>query len=149
MAVLGLLIFAAFLIAAAASDVARYRVPNGLTLAMAAAALAFLIPQGPGAWASHGLAFGLLGAGALAAYLVGAMGGGDVKLLAAAGLWLPFPSLAAFVLALGLAGAVQAGAVLALRRSGGAAALRARMPYALSIAAGGLAAIALQLAARP
>ena len=32
MAVVGLLIFAAFLIAAAASDLGRYRVPNALTL---------------------------------------------------------------------------------------------------------------------
>ncbi|THD80541.1 MAG: prepilin peptidase [Phenylobacterium sp.] len=151
MTLLGLLVFSLLLAAAAVSDLARYRIPNWLTATLAMAGLAFVLPQGANAWLSHGVSFAILGGAALALYLVGAFGGGDVKLLAAAGLWMPAPSLPVFVFALALAGGLQALAMLAMRRVSAPAPIvrpAARMPYALSVAAAGLVWAAVQLAAR-
>ena len=148
MQTLSLLVFSLFLAAAAASDVARYKIPNWLTASLALTGLAFLLPQGAAAWLSHGAAFAMLGGAALMLYLLRAFGGGDMKLLAAAAIWMPAPSLPVFLFALALAGGLQALAVLTLRRAGAAApAARpaARMPYGLSIAAAGLAWAAVQL----
>ena len=92
----------------------------------------------------------MLGGAALALYLLRAFGGGDMKLLAAAAIWMPLPSLPVFLFALALAGGLQALAVLALRRAGAAAPVArpaTRMPYGLSIAAAGLAWAAVQLGA--
>jgi prepilin peptidase CpaA len=121
--------------------VARYRIPNALTATLAAAALLFAWPHGGAEWAARGLSFALLGGAALGLHAARGLGGGDVKLLAATGLWIPAPSLALFVLALALAGGVQALAVLTIRRAASPSSPprpAARMPYALSIAAAGL-----------
>lgn len=133
--------FCAVLIAAAAVDVTRYRIPNFLPALLAVGAL-LVLPQGEPEWLSRGLSVGIVALAVLVLYLARAMGGGDVKLLAAASLWMPFPTLPVFVLALAGAGGIQALVTLALRRLRRQP-LRSRearrMPYGLSIAAAGLA----------
>lgn len=144
---LALTVFAALLLAAAASDVARWRIPNGLCVALALAALTLAFPQSAHDALSRGGSFLAVSAVALVLYLRGGLGGGDVKLMAAAALWMPLSTLPVFALALGLAGGVQALATLALRRLApagpDAAPARRRMPYGLSIATAGLAWAAL------
>lgn len=140
---------------AATIDVRSYRVPNRLTLAAAAAGLAVNLALGaaagaPGAWllaslggAAVGLvAFGLLGA-------LGAVGMGDVKLVAAVGALVRWPLVLPMLLYTALAGGVLALAIALRRRRLGqvarnlgrlgevrAAAALHRMPYALAIALG-------------
>jgi prepilin peptidase CpaA len=137
----GLIVFCLILAAAAGSDVARYRIPNALCLALAACAFVFALPHDGAAWAGRGLSLAVLGGTALVLYLMRALGGGDAKLLMAAALWMPWTSLPVFVFVLALAGGVQALASLALRRLAGPApaAGRTRMPYGVSIAAAGFA----------
>lgn len=88
------------LAAASATDLRSQRIPNALTLPLAALALAYHALAGGlgGLWFSFvGLGLGL--ALMLAPFLFGVMGGGDVKLMAAVGAWLgPVLTLEAFVL---------------------------------------------------
>lgn len=134
------LAFSGLLAAAAVSDVARYRIPNWLTATLAMAAVILVFPGSPGEALARAASFALVGGASLALYAGGAMGGGDVKLLAAAALWIPLVSLPPFLEALALAGGLQATWTLAARRLAGPAeaAARPRMPYALAIAAAGL-----------
>jgi len=131
------------LVLAAAGDLRSRRIPNWLPATLALAALALARPEGAGEWLARSASLLAIGGASLAIYLLGGMGGGDLKLLAAAALWIPFGQLPLFVLALALAGGLQAAAALARRRLAGATAGgatgRLRLPYAVSIAAAGLA----------
>ena len=83
---MGLVILTAALLAASLMDIAHRRIPNGITYPLAACGLIFhFVSSG-----TTGLIFALTGilAGTallLPLYLLGGMGAGDVKLLAAAG----------------------------------------------------------------
>lgn len=149
-----LLAFPALLVLAAASDVGRYVIPDWVSIALAAAFLAGAVVAGmpwPAvAWhAGTGLAMFLLG---FVLFAFRAIGGGDVKLLAACAVWTGWPDLPRFVLYVALFGGVAGLMLLAARR-----ALRGRpaparpwlarllrpgqgIPYGTAIAAGGLAA---------
>ena len=143
-------------------DLRTRRVPNRLTLGIAATGLALAAAR----WGSVTVTSALLGLAAgtllmLPAYVFGAMGGGDVKLFAATGTLLgPQLTLIAFVYTL-IAGGVFAVVVAlnrrrlsdtvrnaaALVRSGGAAAaaiehpsVNNRFAYAPAIAVGTVAA---------
>lgn len=104
------------LIAAAASDVTRYRIPNIIVYAIVAAFAAGAIFNF--AWPAivwpvlAGVAMFLLGAGLFA---LGLFGGGDVKLIAAMALWTGFADLPRFLLIMGAAGGLL-GLVLLLKR---------------------------------
>lgn len=144
------------------SDLRRHRIPNQLSLLGLIVGLGLQTLTG----GLHGLAFGLLGAGVGLAcfapfYLLRGMGAGDVKLLAAVGAFLgPRGALIAALLSL-LAGglgaityvfwrAVRASASTLVREGVAAAgvsawiaaqlARRSRLPFALPIAVGGIAA---------
>jgi prepilin peptidase CpaA len=137
---LALVVFCLLLAAAAASDMARYRIPNLLCAALAAAGLLLAFPHDLAEGLSRGASLLILSGAALGLYLAALLGGGDVKLLAAAALWMPLSTLPVFLAALAVAGGAQAGVMLAAR----AAATPGpdspkRMPYAVSIAAAGLA----------
>lgn len=90
-----------FLLLAAIVDVRKRRIPNMLTLVLAGAGLALSFTRlglvGPwSALAGLGVGFGLT----LALFILGALGGGDVKLLAGVGAWIgPWPVLAVFLAA--------------------------------------------------
>ncbi|HEY8618421.1 A24 family peptidase [Phenylobacterium sp.] len=142
MSILALIVFGALLGGAAASDLKSYRIPNRLCLALAAGALVLAFPASSDEWVSRGGAFLAVSIVVLSLYVMRAMGGGDVKLLAAVSLWIPLGELPVFVLALGLAGGVQALVTMAGRRlatAGAAATMRRRMPYGVSIALAGWA----------
>ena len=100
---------------AALYDVREGRIPNGLTLGGLVLALALAAPGGLEAF---GLA--LAGAGiaflvALPVFMVGGLGGGDVKLLAAAGAFLGPARLPQALLITALAGGLLAG-IAVIRR---------------------------------
>jgi prepilin peptidase CpaA len=135
------LVFCLVLAAAAASDLATYRIPNILPAALAVAGLLLAAPHGWPGWAGRGLSVGLVSAVTLLVYARGALGGGDVKLLIAAAVWMPAASLPQFLMPLALIGGLQALATLGLRMASPASAVAApgRMPYGLSIALAGVA----------
>jgi prepilin peptidase CpaA len=135
--------FDALLLAAAASDVRRYRIPNVLPVALAAAGLVLAFPATPAEALSRAASFAVVSVVVGGLWLRGLMGGGDLKLLMACAIWIPLSELAPFALALGLASGAQGAAALAWTRlqhgAPLAVAARNRLPYAVSIGAAGLA----------
>ena len=161
-----LMAFPALVIAGAIADLTSFRIPNAISLSLAAA----FIPA-----AALGLMSGVdpatlglnLAAGAAALVIGVAMfalrwiGGGDAKLFAAAALWIGWPAALSFIGATALAGGALALVLLALR-SGYLRPLAlqgpawvARLaepdeaaPYGVAIAAGALAAFPMSALAR-
>ena len=144
---------AALLVGAGAQDLRSMQIANGFSLAIAGL---FVV------WAAVGLANGqispqevafslgcgtvVFGVGA-AAFAIGALGGGDVKLLAAVSLFAGPQLLSSFLIITAIAGgllglAILAGAPIGRPAMAGAGPLRARLrsglPYGPAIAAGGL-----------
>lgn len=111
-------LFAAITLASAVVDVATYRIPNWLVLAVSAlffvlAALHWREVD----WLSHLGALALvLGAGVFF-YSLGQMGAGDVKLLAALALWAGIYALIPLLFWVSLCGLLAMLAILVLRRS--------------------------------
>jgi prepilin peptidase CpaA len=103
--------------AAMAVDVATFRIPNVLPVALVVLfAFAAVTSPHPLDWLGHfgtGLLMFALGA---ACFAVRFMGGGDVKLLAAVSLWFGWSMLAEYLLIVGLIGGVFGGALLLTRR---------------------------------
>lgn len=103
-----LLAYTSLLILAAVWDIAFYRIPNMVVISMcvlffvAALAVSFQ----PEMWGWHGLGFAIaLGVGILS-WRVGIMGGGDVKLIAALGLWTGINGLPGLFLVIALTGGI-------------------------------------------
>lgn len=139
MSPLPVIAFNAIALSAAVFDLRLYRIPNAAPTLLALSAVLLAPPGTPAELASRlgsALAVGLV-AGAL--WLRGVIGGGDLKLLMACALWIPLAGLPGFLMALGLASAIQGTLALALARlrpgASTTAALRTRLPYAVSIAA--------------
>ncbi len=130
----------ATLAVAAVFDVHRRLIPNTLAIALATLGLFQLAGTGTSPLAAAVLAVSLFALGVLA-FALGVMGGGDAKLLAAVGLWIPPTALSDFFTVMALTGAVLALAVVARRRlvvavTGAALAEPASVPYGAAIAAG-------------
>ena len=135
---LGLL--AALLVAAAVLDLRSRTIPNGLNLAVALLAIPFWwaigLPVWPDAALQIGIAALVFGLFALA-FALGAMGGGDVKLLGALALWLPWQALLLLLVIMSLAGGVLTLAMVIrqrLARKEG----QLEIPYGVAIAFAGL-----------
>ena len=143
-------IMGASLIAAAVEDVARLRVSNIWVLVIiATAGVAAAVSGWSLALWQNLLVFALLLAGGTILFALQKMGGGDVKLAAAVGLWTDLEQALMLVAAVFIAGGLIALLVLLPRlvgrRSGGSARARSKMiPYALAIATGALFIIASQ-----
>lgn len=148
-----LALFAILLVAAAAQDLRTMHIANEFSFAIVAL---FAIAAAAGL-ASSQLSFSAvvmaLACAALvfllgtAAFAVGALGGGDVKLLAAVSLFVGPAQLLDFLATTAVAGglmaiAILAGAPIGRPASAGSGSLRARlrggMPYGPAISAGGL-----------
>jgi len=131
---------AALLVAACWCDLRSRTIPNGLNLAIALLAFPFWwsagLPLWPDAALQLAVASGVFGLFAIA-FALGAMGGGDVKLVAAIALWLPFQAVAALLFVMSVAGGVLTLAMFIrhriARRSG-----QLEIPYGVAIAFGGL-----------
>jgi prepilin peptidase CpaA len=147
-----LLVFPVCLLVAGVSDVGSYVIPNWVSILLAAAFLAGAVVAGMPwptiAWhAGTGAAMFLLG---FVLFALRAMGGGDVKLLAACALWTGWPELPRLILYVALFGGVFGLLLLAMRRvvrnrpEPGRAwvarlmASKQGIPYGAAIAAGGL-----------
>src|SRR5438093_1069370 len=96
-------------IAAAVWDVRTRTIPNALNTAIALLAIPYWWASGMKLWPDTvfqlGIGLALFGA-FTAAFALGAMGGGDVKLIGALGLWLPLNAVMALLVIMSLAGGV-------------------------------------------
>lgn len=135
---LGLL--ALMLLAACWFDLRSRRIPNLLCLAIALLAVPFWWANGVGLWPGVPLQLGVAAivfALFAFAFAIGAMGGGDVKLVTAVALWLPWPAVVAMLVIMSLAGGVLTIA-LVVRKQLAKAEGRLEIPYGVAIAFGGL-----------
>ena len=138
LAMLGLL-----LLAAGIEDARRRTIANGLNAAVALLAPVWWWAQGYQLWpdvaaqlAIAAVVFAIF----LGCFAAGAMGGGDVKLIAALALWLPLSPLMTLLAVMSLAGGAVTLLMMAdrrLRRSGGVL----EVPYGVAIAFAGLLAL--------
>lgn len=147
--------FFLLLLVAAISDIARMEIPDTVSVVLALtyplAGLAVGLPL-----ADIGMhllvGVGLFGFG-FVLFCLGVFGGGDVKLIAAAGVWLGVSGLPTFGLSMALLGGVLALAILTARRfatpNPGQAEFLNRLvdrangvPYGVAIAGGGWLAVA-------
>ena len=129
----------AALLVAAFGDWRTREIPNGLNAAIAVMAIPFWWSTGLGLWPDVPLQLAL-GAGVFALFAIafrfGAMGGGDVKMLAAIALWLPFAEIVKLLAIMSIAGGVLTVAMVAAHRLSKAAG-RPEIPYGIAIAFGG------------
>ena len=132
-------ILAAMLLVAATGDLRARIIPNWLNAAIALLAIPFWwlsgLPFWPEVVAQIAIAAGVFAVFAIA-FRIGAMGGGDVKLIGALALWLPWPAVLMLLVIMSLAGGVLTVAMLVrhrLAKAGG----RLEIPYGVAIAFGG------------
>lgn len=148
------LVFAILLLAAAAEDAMRLRISNLTVLLVVIGAVVAAIFAGPelGLWQNLAVFATLLALGT-PLFAAGKLGGGDVKLLAASGLWFDIGGAGRMLLAVALAGGALALLILMLRAANWSEEARRRVvvlrpkggiPYGVAIAAGALVAMALQ-----
>jgi prepilin peptidase CpaA len=136
-------LLALVLCAAAIEDAVRLRISNATCLAAIILALVAMAIHGfpPALW-QNAVVFLLILVVGTAAFSARMLGGGDVKLLAALGLWVNFNGAVGLVTAVFLAGGVLAILFILTRpirrRVSGSAEkpAHARIPYGLAIAAG-------------
>lgn len=135
LAALGLL-----LLAAGIEDARRRTISNWTNLAVAALAPAWWWTQGYGLWPDVGLQLALAAtvfAVFAGMFAIGAMGGGDVKLIGAVALWLPVMPLLGLLMVMSLAGGAVTLLMLAERRLQGKSG-QLEIPYGVAIAFAGL-----------
>ena len=132
-------ILAAMLLVAATGDLRARIIPNWLNAAIALLAIPFWwlsgLPLWPEVVAQIAIAAGVFASFAIA-FRIGAMGGGDVKMVAALALWLPPLAVLKLLVIMSLAGGVLTLAMLVrhrLAKAGG----RLEIPYGVAIAFGG------------
>lgn len=114
-----LALFVGLVLFAALSDIATMEIPNWVSIAVAAlfplaAFLAHLSPLQIGLHIGIGLLVFLIGFGLFA---LGILGGGDVKVIAAASIWTGAAALSPFTFATTLAGGALAFAMILARKA--------------------------------
>lgn len=130
------LLLALLLAGAAIQDVARRKIPNWFCLAVAALAIVAAIIVGPtlALWQNAVIFAALLAVG-VPLFAAGWLGGGDVKLLAALGLWANFAAIFPLLAGILITGGVLAAVSLFVRRKPAAGRSRG-VPYGVAIAVG-------------
>jgi prepilin peptidase CpaA len=134
------LVLAAALVAAAVGDLRSRTIPNTLNIAIALAAIPFWYFSDVALWPDVAIRIGVAAAVFAfftAAFLLGQMGGGDVKLLAALSLWLPPAAVVALLVVMSLAGGALT-LVIAARHRLAKRKEKLEIPYGVAIAFGGL-----------
>lgn len=135
-----LLGLAAGLIVAAITDLKSREISNWLNLSIAVAAPVFWFASGLDPWPDMAirLAQALVVFGLFAAlFAIGAMGGGDVKLIAAIALWLHWLSLIQLLVVMSIAGGVLTLSMLVhqkIKKNSG----QLEVPYGVAISFAGL-----------
>ncbi len=133
-------VLAAMLIVAATGDLRSRRIPNWLNLAIAVTAIPFWWMSGLSLWPDVAIQIGIA-AGVFVFFALlfqlGMMGGGDVKLLAALGLWLPLASVVKLLVIMSLAGGVLTLIFMARKRRANAGG-ETEVPYGVAIAFAGM-----------
>jgi len=142
-----LVLFVCALAAAAIEDAMRLRISNLTSLAVFAGAIVAAVVGGPswGLW-QNGAVFAILLVLGTIAFSAGWLGGGDVKLFAATGLWFDLGSALPLVAMVFLAGGlVPIAKLLArpLRRRVAGQPKHGQVPYGIAIAVGALAMVVL------
>jgi prepilin peptidase CpaA len=136
------ILFGFAMAAAAIEDVARFRISNITSLIVFAGAIGAAIIVGPSwtMWENGAVFLAVLAVG-IGAFAGGFLGGGDVKLFAAAALWFDIQSAVWFIAFVFIAGGVVAILYLATRpfRKSAQGKKGTRIPYGLPIALGALA----------
>ena len=146
-----LICFFALIAFAALSDLRSFRIPNRISLALLALyPLHVLVSPVPVAWFMALAVASLIFVAGFTLFLCGMVGGGDVKLLAAASLWAGSALVLQLLVIMGLAGGALAGVALlvqSVRRydAGGLVGVMVpdssiaapKLPYGVAIAAGG------------
>ena len=135
-----LIALAAMLLVACWCDLKARTIPNGLNLAVALLAIPFWWSIGLTLWPDVAIQLGVaaLVFGLFAiAFAMGAMGGGDVKLIAALALWLPWQAVLALLFLMSIAGGVLTLAYL-IRHKLAKREEKLEIPYGVAIAFGGL-----------
>ena len=133
-------VLAAMLLVACWCDLKARTIPNLLNLAVALLAIPFWWSLGLALWPDVALQ---LGVAALVfclfalAFALGAMGGGDVKLIAALALWLPWQAVLVLLFLMSLAGGVLTLGYL-IRHKLARREEKLEIPYGVAIAFGGL-----------
>jgi prepilin peptidase CpaA len=138
LAVLGLL-----LVAAGIEDARRRTISNWTNLAVALLAPLWWWTQGYALWPDVAAQVALAAVVLLVfagVFAIGAMGGGDVKLIAALALWLPIMPLLGLLMVMSIAGGVVTLIMMAERRLHGRTG-QLEIPYGVAIAFAGLLAL--------
>jgi len=133
-------IVAVMVLAAAVWDLRTRTIPNSLNAAIALLAIPYWWASGIALWPDVAIqlamAAGLFALFA-AAFAMGAMGGGDVKLIAALALWLRPDAVLAMLVIMSLAGGALTLVMLARHRLTKAE-HQLEIPYGVAIAVGGI-----------
>ena len=138
------ILLAVLLLMAAWTDIKTRTISNELNAAIALLAVAFWWVAGDALWPDVAIRIGvalLLFAVFAVLFILKMMGGGDVKMIAALALWLPFSSLMVMLTVMALAGGVIT-LFLLIRQRWRPNAARPEVPYGVAIAIGGLWVIA-------
>ena len=109
-AFLSVTVFPLLMIIAGSGDALSMRIPNWLTLLIALLFLPMAVMTGMpwGMIGAHALVGSAMFAVGFVLFSLGLFGGGDAKLLAAAGLWLGWPDLVPFLVMTAFAGGALA-----------------------------------------
>lgn len=130
---------AALLLVAAVCDIRRREIDHWMVIAIALLAIPFWLSEGLAFWPDMVLQLGLAGLVFTifaAMFAFGWMGGGDVKLLAALALWLPWQALLLMLVIMSFAGGILTlGMVVWSKLKRGP---NPEIPYGVAIAFSGL-----------
>jgi prepilin peptidase CpaA len=135
-----LAMLAALLVAAAVVDLKKREIPQAVVIAVALLAIPFWIATGLSFWPDVALQIGvamLVFALFAALFAFGWIGGGDVKLLGALALWLPWQAVVMMLVIMSFAGLAVTLATIVwsrVRRPGATP----EIPYGVAIAFAGL-----------
>jgi len=142
------------ILAAATEDALRLKISNVTCALVFVGALVAMALHGLqlSYWQNAVVCIAILALGT-PAFAAGWLGGGDVKLLAALGLWLDFQAALGLISAVFIAGGLLAIVSIGARRAGiwhrHLSAKESRIPYGVAIAAGALFVFGMQLQQRP
>lgn len=133
-------VLALMMLAAAVSDLRTRTIANGLNAAMALLAIPYWFASGLAPWPDMAIQFGLAAlvfAAFVGLFMVGGMGGGDVKMIGALALWVPPSLMLPMLTVMAIGGGLLSGAML-VEKIARKRAEPPEVPYGVAIAAAGL-----------